>query len=71
MAKRILTLDAEITENTNQIGELVEASPAAALVEETGIGPVTAATVLVAWSQPWTGLVPTLDGSGTRLRSPL
>jgi transposase len=52
LAKRILALDAEITDNTNRIGELVEASPAAALVEETGIGPVTAATVLVAWSHP-------------------
>lgn len=52
LAKRILALDAEIMDNTNRIGELVEASPAAALVEETGIGPVTAATVLVAWSHP-------------------
>lgn len=52
LAKRILTLDAEITDNTNRIGELVEASPAAGLIEETGIGPVTAATVLVAWSHP-------------------
>jgi transposase len=47
-----LALDAEITDNTNRTGELVEASPAAALVEETGIGPVTSATVLVAWSHP-------------------
>jgi glycine/D-amino acid oxidase-like deaminating enzyme len=52
LAKRILVLDAEITDNTNRIGELVDASPAAELVEETGIGPVTAATVLVAWSHP-------------------
>jgi transposase len=52
LAKRILALDAEITDNTNRTGELVEASPASALIEETGIGPVTAATVLVAWSHP-------------------
>ena len=52
LAKRILALDAEITGNMNRIGELVDASPAAALVAETGIGPVTAATVLVAWSHP-------------------
>ncbi|MEU7965622.1 IS110 family transposase [Streptomyces sp. NPDC049097] len=52
LARRILVLDAEITDNTNRIGELVDASPAAELVEETGIGPVTAATVLVAWSHP-------------------
>jgi transposase len=52
LANRILALDTEITSNTNRIGELVEASPAADLVEETGIGPVTAATVLVTWSHP-------------------
>jgi transposase len=52
LAKKILALDAEITANTSRIGELVEASPAAGLVAETGIGPVTAATVLVAWSHP-------------------
>jgi transposase len=52
MAKRILALDAKITGNAYRIGELVDASPAAALVAETGIGPVTAATVLVAWSHP-------------------
>lgn len=34
----------------NRIGELVDAGPAAGLPEETGIGPVTAVTVLVAWS---------------------
>ena len=52
LAKRILVLDAEITDNTDRIRELVDASPAAELLEETGIGPVTAATVLVAWSHP-------------------
>ena len=52
LAKRILVLDTEIMDNTNRISELVEASPAAELVEETGIGPITAATVLVAWSHP-------------------
>ena len=36
----------------NRIGELVHAGPAAGLPEETGIGPVSAATVLVAWSHP-------------------
>lgn len=50
LAKRILTLDAELSDNMNRTGELVEASPAAGLLRETGIGPVTAATVLVAWS---------------------
>jgi transposase len=52
LAKRILALDAEIADNMNRLGELVDASPAANLVEETGIGPVTAATVLVTWSHP-------------------
>jgi transposase len=52
LAKRILVVDAEIADNMNRIGELVAASPAAALIKETGIGPVTAATVLVAWSHP-------------------
>ncbi|RPE39118.1 transposase [Streptomyces sp. Ag109_O5-1] len=52
LAKRILALDTEIADNMNRIGELVDASPAASLPEETGIGPVTAATVLVAWSHP-------------------
>lgn len=51
-AKRILALDSEITDNMNRIAELVEASPAAGLVKETGIGPITAATILVAWSHP-------------------
>ncbi|MGW0087146.1 IS110 family transposase [Streptomyces sp. NPDC003393] len=52
LAKRILTLDAELLDNMNRTGELVDASPAADLLRETGIGPVTAATVLVAWSHP-------------------
>lgn len=37
----------------HRIGELVQASPAADLLWETG--PATAATVLVAWSQPRAG----------------
>ncbi|WP_079173553.1 transposase [Streptomyces monashensis] len=49
LAKRILALDAEITDNMNRIGQLVHASPAADLLDENGIGPVT---VLVAWSHP-------------------
>ncbi|MFG2785976.1 transposase [Streptomyces sp. NPDC048419] len=52
LAKRILALDSEIADNMIRIGELVDASPAAGLAEETGIGPVTSATVLVAWSHP-------------------
>ncbi|MGW3974597.1 IS110 family transposase [Streptomyces ardesiacus] len=52
LAKRVLTLDAELLDNMNRTRELVNASPAADLLEETGIGPVTAATILVAWSHP-------------------
>ena len=52
LAKRILTLDAELGDNMRRIDELVQASPAAELTERIGIGPVTAATTLVAWSHP-------------------
>ena len=35
-----------------RISELVQASPATELLHKTGIGPVTAARTLVAWSHP-------------------
>ncbi|MDQ0678663.1 hypothetical protein QFZ30_002045 [Arthrobacter pascens] len=44
-------LDAELKDNNTRTTELLEASPAAPLLEETGIGgPVTAAVVYTAWS---------------------
>lgn len=52
LAKRILALDDEIAANTSKLAELIATSPAAGLLKQTGIGPVTAATVLVAWSHP-------------------
>ena len=52
LAKRIITLDAELNDNMAGISDLVHASPAAELLEKTGIGPVTAARTLVAWSHP-------------------
>ncbi|MGC5225310.1 IS110 family transposase [Micromonospora sp. DT81.3] len=52
LAKRILELDAELDQNMGRISDLVQASPAAELLEKTGIGPVTAARTLVAWSHP-------------------
>lgn len=52
LAKRILELDAELDQNMARISELVETSPAAELLRKTGIGPVTAARTLVAWSHP-------------------
>lgn len=52
LAKKILALDAGLSDNTNRAGELLDASPAANLLQETGIGPVTAATALGRWSHP-------------------
>lgn len=51
-AKRITALQAELKENQGRITELVRASPAAPLLEETGIGPVTAAVAYTVWSHP-------------------
>ncbi|WP_372697285.1 IS110 family transposase [Arthrobacter sp. JSM 101049] len=50
LAKRIAALDAEAKDNHVRTTELLEASPAAPLLKETGIGPVTAAVVYTAWS---------------------
>lgn len=50
LAKHITGLDTEIKTNTTQITGLVEISDAAPLLQETGIGPVTAAICLTAWS---------------------
>jgi transposase len=50
LAKRITELDAEIKTNNSRITGLVEISDAAPLLQETGIGPVTAAICLAAWS---------------------
>lgn len=52
LAKRITTLDAELKDNHTRTTELLESSPAAPLLEETGIGTVTAAVVYTAWSHP-------------------
>lgn len=45
-------LDDDIAANTTTMAELVRQSPAAVLLEKTGIGPVTAAIALTAWSHP-------------------
>lgn len=52
LAKRILELDETLGQNMTRISDLVQASPAAELLEKTGIGPITAARTLVAWSHP-------------------
>jgi transposase len=50
LAKRITVLDVELKDNHTRTTELLEASPAASLLLETGIGPVTAAVVYTTWS---------------------
>ncbi len=50
LANRVVTLNAELSANHDRITELVQISEAAPLLEETGIGPVTAAVCLTAWS---------------------
>jgi len=52
LAKRVVDLDAEIAANQTQMTGLIQASKAATLLDKTGIGPVTAAVVMTAWSHP-------------------
>lgn len=52
LAKRVIALDEELGGNQTQISELIGASPAAGLLDTTGIGAVTAAVVLATWSHP-------------------
>jgi transposase len=50
LARRVADLDKELSANHAQMTELIRDSKAAVLLEKTGIGPVTAAVVLAAWS---------------------
>lgn len=50
LAKRIVELNVDLKVNDTQLTELVKASPAAPLLEETGVGPVAAAVCLTVWS---------------------
>ena len=52
LAKRVTALDEEVAANTATMKDLVTRSPAAGLLDKTGIGPVTAAIALTAWSHP-------------------
>lgn len=52
LAKRVVALDADLTANSKRIIELVDQSPARGLLQRPGIGPVTAAVALTAWSHP-------------------
>ena len=50
LAKRVTALDADLKEITKRITNLVRHSPARGLLDQPGIGPVTAAVALTAWS---------------------
>lgn len=50
LAKRVVELDEQLAVNSVRMTELVRASQAATLIDKTGIGPVTAAVCLTAWS---------------------
>ena len=52
LAKRAGDLTAELSANATTMAALVRQSPAAVLLEKPGIGPVTAAIALTAWSHP-------------------
>jgi hypothetical protein len=50
LARHVLALDEQLTANENQLDELVKASEAAPLLEETGFAAISAAKCLAAWS---------------------
>jgi len=50
LAKQIITLERQLDANKKQIEQLIKASPAAGLLNEKGIGPITAAVSLATWS---------------------
>lgn len=52
LARRIADLQNALTENHARMTELIAASPAAPLLQETGVGAYTAAVVITAWSHP-------------------
>ncbi len=50
LAQRVAALDDDLTENRSRMDTLVQETPAAALLDEPGIGTVTAAIAMTAWS---------------------
>src|SRR5665648_748413 len=50
LAKRVIVLEAERAENTKTTTDLLRRSPARVLLDKPGIGPVTAAVAMAAWS---------------------
>lgn len=52
LATRLMDIDRELAANEHHLTALLKTTPAAALLDERGIGPVTAATVYTAYSHP-------------------
>lgn len=52
LAQRVNALDGQLKTNTKRITELLAQSPAQDLLQQPGIGPVTAAVAFAAWSHP-------------------
>lgn len=50
LAKRVINLDAEVAGNTVTTTQLIQQSHAKVLLAKVGVGPVTAAVVMAAWS---------------------
>ena len=50
LAKRVSTLDKDLSTITPRITDLLRRSPAGTLLDQPGIGPITAAVALTAWS---------------------
>ena len=50
LAQRVAARDDDLTENRSRMDTLVQETPAAALLDEPGIGTVTAAIAMTAWS---------------------
>src|SRR5699024_9335581 len=48
LAQRVTVLDIELKENRTHLTEILQATPAGALLEEVGVGPVNAAIVYTA-----------------------
>ena len=50
LAKRVIAAERELAANTKQLTDLLNRSPARVLLDQPGIGPVTAAVAFTAWS---------------------
>lgn len=50
LAKRILALGEQLAQNNATMTHLIQQSPAKVLLDKIGVGPVTAAVVIAAWS---------------------